>query len=209
MNTLLLYVLCLFTGYLIGSILFADLITKIVANKNIRELGNGNPGAYNVFRNVDKFWGVVAGLLDAVKALFPMIIASHFFHLSDTALGFIGVGAVLGHGYPIFYHFDGGRAASTLMGMYLVFIPYEFIISFIIACIIVLTFIRKEYGIWGPTTIIALSAFLCLFFSHPVEVKVFIWIAGFITLFFNRDTLVMKIKEFYSNTGSPVHRTKL
>jgi len=87
MNTILLCLTCLFVGYLIGSILFAHLITRIISGKNIRELGNLNPGAYNVFTQVNKFWGVVSGLLDAVKALLPMMIASYFFDVPNIALG--------------------------------------------------------------------------------------------------------------------------
>lgn len=109
MNSILLYLFCLIVGYLIGSILFADLITRYVKNVNIRELGNGNPGAYNVFRNVSKFWGVVSGLLDAMKALGPMLIASHYFRLPDIALACLAIGAILGHGLPIYYRFKGGE----------------------------------------------------------------------------------------------------
>lgn len=190
-NPILLYGICFVAGYLIGSILFAHLITQLVKNVNIRELGNGNPGAYNVFRNVSKFWGVVAGLLDAMKALGPMLIASHFFHLSDIALGCLAMGAVLGHGFPVYYHFKGGRAASVLMGMYIFFIPFEFLIAFAVTAIVVLGFIRKEYGVWGPTGIIALCLVLCLFFPHPTEIKIFVWIGGLIVLLFNMD----KVKE--------------
>lgn len=198
MKVYLVDLICLISGYLIGSILFAHIITGIVKNKNIRELGNSNPGAYNVFRNVGKFWGVLAGLLDASKALLPIMIASRFFHLSNIELGCIGVGAILGHGYPLYYHFKGGRAASTLMGMYLFFITYEFIISFIITILILFTLIKKEYGIWGPTGIIAISSISCLFFPHPLEIKIFVWIAGLITLFFNRDALAIGVKTVVS-----------
>jgi glycerol-3-phosphate acyltransferase PlsY len=160
MNSILLYLFCLIVGYLIGSILFAHLITRLVKNVNIRELGNGNPGAYNVFRNVSKFWGVVSGLLDAMKALGPMLIASHYFQLPDIALACLAIGAILGHGLPIYYRFKGGRAASVLMGMYIFFIPYEFFVALAFTAIVVLGFIRKEYGIWGPTGVISMYGFV-------------------------------------------------
>jgi len=196
MNTYLFYLFCLLIGYLIGSILFARLITKLVTGRNITELGNRNPGAYNVFRNVGKGWEILVGILDVGKALFPMLIAKYAFHLQDDiALGCLGIGALLGHGYSIFYHFEGGRAASTLMGMFLFFIPYEFLISFLITSIIVLLFIKKDYGVWGPTLIIAFSAISCLFFHHSVEVKIIIWIGALITLFFNRDAVQERTKK--------------
>jgi len=201
MNSILLYLFCLIVGYLIGSILFAHLITRLVKNVNIRELGNGNPGAYNVFRNVSKFWGVVSGLLDAMKALGPMLIASHYFQLPDIALACLAIGAILGHGLPIYYRFKGGRAASVLMGMYIFFIPYEFFIALAITAIVVLGFIRKEYGIWGPTGIIALCMVLCLLYPHPHEVRVFVWIGGLIVLLFNLDKVKEKTKSITPTTA--------
>jgi glycerol-3-phosphate acyltransferase PlsY len=201
MNSILLYLFCLIVGYLIGSILFADLITRYVKNVNIRELGNGNPGAYNVFRNVSKFWGVVSGLLDAMKALGPMLIASHYFQLPDIALACLAIGAILGHGLPIYYRFKGGRAASVLMGMYIFFIPYEFFVALAITAIVVLGFIRKEYGIWGPTGIIALCMVLCLLYPHPHEVRVFVWIGGLIVLLFNLDKVKEKTKSITPTTA--------
>ncbi|MBP8966984.1 MAG: glycerol-3-phosphate acyltransferase [Paludibacteraceae bacterium] len=193
MNQYVLYLVCLVAGYLIGSVLFAQLITKLVFNQNIRELGNGNPGAYNVFRNVSKFWGVLTGLLDTVKALVPMWIAHQFLNISDTAtLGCIGIGAVIGHGLPLYYHFKGGRAASTLLGMYAYFIGIELLIALAVDAIVVFGFIKKEYGIWGPSLLIALSGLLCLFFPHEMGVKILVWIGALITLFFNRDKLMEK-----------------
>ncbi len=193
MNQYVLYLVCLVAGYLIGSVLFAQLITKLVFNQNIRELGNGNPGAYNVFRNVSKFWGVLTGLLDTVKALVPMWIAHQFLNISDTAtLGCIGIGAVIGHGLPLYYHFKGGRAASTLLGMYAYFIGIELLIALAVDAIVVFGFIKKEYGIWGPSLLIALSGLLCLFFPHELGVKILVWIGALITLFFNRDKLMEK-----------------
>ncbi|HPC26255.1 MAG TPA: glycerol-3-phosphate acyltransferase [Paludibacteraceae bacterium] len=204
MNTYLFYSFCLLIGYLIGSILFARLITRLATGQNILELGNHNPGAYNVFRNVGKGWGILVGILDAGKALFPMLIARYAFHLQDDiALGCLGIGALLGHGYPLYYHFEGGRAASILMGMLIFFVPYEFLFSFLIGGAIVLLFIKKEYGIWGPTLIIAFSAISCLFFPHTVEVKIIIWIGALITLFFNRDAVQERTKKL-----SPVVKKK-
>lgn len=193
MNLFLTYLPYLISGYLIGSILFACLITKLAKNQNIRDLGNGNPGAYNVFRNVNKFWGVLTGILDVAKSFIPMWIASRFLQITDvTALGCIGIGSVIGHGYPLYYRFKGGRTASTLLGMYLFFIGAELLIALIIDAIIVLGFIKKQYGIWGPSILIALSGILCLFFPHETSIKVIVWIGALVTLYFNRDKLFGK-----------------
>ncbi|MCK4793274.1 MAG: glycerol-3-phosphate acyltransferase [Desulfobacteraceae bacterium] len=97
-----------------------------------------------------------------------MLLANYFFDLSTISLGLIGAGAIIGHGYPLFFNFKGGRAAGTLMGIYLFFIPYELLVSFIIIPFIV--------------------------FNLTTDVKIIIWATGFIGLFFNRTYLPIRVK---------------
>jgi len=194
MNTYLIYLICLLSGYLTGSILFAYIITKLVKGEDIRNLGNNNPGAYNTFKNTGKFWGILTGLLDSSKALIPMLLANYFFDLSTISIGLIGAGAIIGHGYPLFFNFKGGRAAATLMGIYMFFVPYELLASFIIISLIVFSLIKKDYGFWSPLGIITFSAITCLFFNHPADVKIVVWATGIIGLYFNRTYLPIRVK---------------
>ncbi|MEA3500058.1 MAG: glycerol-3-phosphate acyltransferase [Candidatus Marinimicrobia bacterium] len=194
MNIYIIYLICLLSGYLTGSILFAYVITKLVKGEDIRELGNNNPGAYNTFNSTGKFWGILTGFLDSFKALIPILIANHFFNLSTISLWLIGVGAIIGHGYPLFFNFKGGRAAGTLMGIYLFFIPYELLASFIIMIFLVIVLIKSHRGVWAPLGIITFSAIACLFFNHTTDVKIIIWLSGLIGLYFNRDSFP-KISE--------------
>jgi len=195
MNTFLTYIICLLSGYLTGSILFAYVITKLVKGEDIRDLGNNNPGAYNTFKSTGKFWGILTGLLDSFKALIPMLLANYFFDLSTISLGLIGAGAIIGHGYPLFFNFKGGRAAGTLMGIYLFFIPYELLASFIIIPLIVFFLIKKDQGFWTPFGIITFSAVTCLFFHHTIDVKIMVWATGLVGLYFNRNFLPIRVKE--------------
>jgi len=194
MNTYLTYLICLLSGYLTGSILFAYVITKLVKGEDIRDLGNNNPGAYNTFKSTGRFWGILTGLLDSSKALIPMLLANYFFDLSTISLGLIGIGAIIGHGYPLFFNFKGGRAAGTLMGIYLFFIPYELLTALIIIPLIVFSLIKKDQGFWTPLGIITLSAVACLFFNHPLDVKIMVWASGIVGLYFNRNFLPIRIK---------------
>ena len=197
MDTYLTYIICLLSGYLIGSILFAYVITKLVKGEDIRDLGNNNPGAYNTFRNIGKFWGILAGLLDSLKAFIPMLLANYFFNLSTISLGLIGIGAIIGHGYPLYFNFKGGRAASTLMGIFLFFIPIEFLTALIVIPLIVFYLIKKEYGFWTPFGILISSGVACLFFQHTMDVKIMVWASGIVGLYFNRDFLKTRVKALF------------
>jgi len=70
--------------------------------------------------------------------------------------------------------------------MYLFFIPYEFIVSFVVVALIVYTIVKKDIFIWIPSGIIGLSAIASLFFNHPVEVKIIIWVAALIVIVFQQ-----------------------
>ena len=194
MNEYLIYLICLLSGYLIGSILFSYIFTKIVTGKDIRTLGNNNAGAANTYENAGLVWGILTGIFDGLKSFIPILIGYYWLNLSTVSLGLIGIGAIIGHCRPLYFRFKGGRAAATLMGMYLFFIPYELIVSFVVVSLIVYTIVKKDIFIWIPSGIIGLSALASLFFNHALEVKIIIWIAALIVLFFNRD-YIPKVKS--------------
>jgi glycerol-3-phosphate acyltransferase PlsY len=197
MHTNLIHLACFLAGYLTGSILFSYIFTKIVTGKDIRTLGNNNAGAANTYKNAGLVWGILAGIFDGLKAYIPILIGHYWLNLSSVSLGLIGIGAIIGHCRPIYFKFKGGRAAATLMGMYLFFIPYEFIVSFAVVPLIVYTIIKKEIFIWIPSGIVGLSAIVSLFFIHPLEVKIIIWVSALIVLFFNRDYIPNVISKLF------------
>ena len=195
MNTYIIYIISLVSGYLFGSITFAYLITKLVKGKDIRTLGNHNPGAANTFKNVGPVWGILTGVLDSFKALIPMLIANYYFDISSISLGLIGIGAIIGHCYPIYFEFKGGRAAATLIGLYLFFIPYELVVAFIVVPLIVFTLVKKNRSYWIPFGIITFSAITCLFFNHTADVKIVVFTAGLVGLFVNRNYFPEMLKN--------------
>lgn len=194
MNMYLIYLICLLTGYLAGSILFAHLITKLIKGKDIRDIGNKNPGAQNIYLYLNKYWGVLTGLLDALKAFIPILIADHFFNLSTFSLGLIGIGAMIGHVYPLFFNFKGGRGGATIMGIYLFFIPYELLVSFIITPLLVFILFKKDRGVWIPFGLLIISASISMFFNHSTDVKIIICATVFLGLSYNLSNLPLKVR---------------
>ncbi len=197
MNIYLIYLICLLSGYLTGSILFSYIFTKIATGKDIRTLGNNNAGAANTYKHAGLVWGILAGILDGLKAYIPILIGYHCLHLSPVSLGLIGIGAIIGHGYPVYFGFKGGRGAATLMGVYLFFIPYQLLLSFVVVPLIVYTIIKEHIFAWIPGGIIGLSAIASLFFDHPPEVKTIVWVSALIVLFFNRDFIPKIISKLF------------
>lgn len=161
------------TAYLLGSINFADLITRIVRKKDIRELGNQNPGAANVTRSLGFGYGLLVFILDFLKAYTPMLVARRFVFQGTSALSYFGILitgllAVLGHCRPIYYHFKGGRGISSIFAVYLFHVPAEFIFSTLLAALIVLLFVhnvRFRIGRWIPIFFAALTPFVVFFTS--------------------------------------------
>jgi len=114
-------------AYIIGSIPFGKLIARYVARIDITRRGSGNIGATNVARELGMKWGVITLVLDMLKGLAPMVA----FSLTDSgsgtggeiALAGIGLCALLGHMFPLFLKFRGGKGVATALGVYLVLSP--------------------------------------------------------------------------------------
>jgi len=124
-------ILLLILAYLLGSIPSGVWIGKLFFKKDIRQHGSGNTGTTNTFRVLGKTAGIVVLLMDILKGTLatclPMI-----FHLSGINHLWFGVCAILGHTFPIFAGFKGGKAVATSAGMLLGFNPVFFVYSCII-----------------------------------------------------------------------------
>jgi len=120
MRFLLLSISC----YLIGSIPFAFLFIRHKLKKDIRQLGTGNVGAMNTFDVTgSKRIGIAVGALDALKGLVCVLLAKYAFQGEEFSLMIASFFAVLGHNYPIWLKFKGGRGLSTAAGSTLLFAP--------------------------------------------------------------------------------------
>jgi glycerol-3-phosphate acyltransferase PlsY len=106
-------------GYLIGSIPTAYIIGRALKGVDIRQIGDGNMGAANTFRQLGPKAGVTVGLIDAGKGAAAVLIAQAT-GLSLFAVLLTGVAAVIGHNWPAFLGFRGGRGEATTIGVLLV-----------------------------------------------------------------------------------------
>lgn len=102
-------------AYFIGSISSAILICKFLGLPDPRTIGSKNPGATNVLRISNKFTALTVLGLDVLKGTIP-VWGAYFLKIEPLYLGVIGVAACLGHMYPIFFNFKGGKAVATALG---------------------------------------------------------------------------------------------
>lgn len=114
MNTTVLLVYAI--AYLFGSIPFALIIGKVFYNTDIRTEGSGNLGGTNAGRVLGKAAGVSVATLDTLKAFVVILVAHQFLPNEAGYVAFAGVFAAIGHCYPIFAQFRGGKAVSTAFG---------------------------------------------------------------------------------------------
>ncbi|PSV19199.1 glycerol-3-phosphate acyltransferase [Photobacterium leiognathi subsp. mandapamensis] len=107
--------LMIIAAYLLGSISSAVLISRLYCLPDPRKSGSGNPGATNVLRLGGKSAAAMVLVADILKGMLPVWI-SYFLGINPFLLGIIGIAACLGHIYPLFFHFQGGKGVATALG---------------------------------------------------------------------------------------------
>ena len=118
--------LAVLLAYLLGSISFAVLVSKAMGLDDPRSYGSGNPGATNVLRTGNRKAAVLTLIGDAAKGAVAVLIARAFadrFGFSDTLLAGVGLAAFIGHLFPVFHRFQGGKGVATAAGVLLALSP--------------------------------------------------------------------------------------
>ena len=142
-------------AYLIGSLSFGILASKLFNIADPRTMGSKNPGATNVMRQGNKVAAIFTLLGDMLKATILLLIAI-FYGASDSLIVLIAVAVMLGHVYPIYYQFKGGKGVATALGILLGISPLLALSVFIIWIII--------FFIWKFSSLAAIGATL----SSPI-----------------------------------------
>jgi acyl phosphate:glycerol-3-phosphate acyltransferase len=115
-------VLATLAAYLIGSLSFAVIVSRVMGLSDPRTYGSNNPGATNVLRSGSKTAAMVTLVLDALKGFVPVVVVKLFgeqFGLADGTVALVALAAFLGHLYPVFFKFKGGKGVATAVGVVL------------------------------------------------------------------------------------------
>ena len=111
-------------AYLVGSLSFAVIVSRVMGLNDPRTYGSKNPGATNVLRSGSKAAAVITLLLDALKGWLPVVLVKYFgkpYGLEDGTLAMVGLAAFVGHLVPVFFRFQGGKGVATALGVLLGF----------------------------------------------------------------------------------------
>ena len=174
-------------SYLMGSIPFGLILTKIFLNKDIREIGSGNIGATNVLRTGKKIIGYSTLVLDILKAVAPVIYVKLFY---QDFLYIASLCAFLGHVFPVWLKFKGGKGVATYVGI-LFAINIYFGIIFTISWFI--TFFISKYSSLSSLVGAASIPIYLLIFNQLDQV--FFFIIMFVLIFFTHRENIKRLKN--------------
>lgn len=160
------YALSALLGYFIGSIPFGLILTKMAGYGDIRKIGSGNIGATNVLRTGNKTLALITVLCDASKAGIAAIIARSIFSNSVTAALIAGAFGVLGHNFPIWLKFKGGKGVASTFGFILATCWPVALIALVIWLVMAFTF---KYSSLSALTAAVLVPVVSFFLAPTAE----------------------------------------
>ena len=197
-NNLLLIILF----YLIGSLPFALILTKLSGFGDIRNIGSGNVGATNVLRTGNKLLAIIVLSLDILKGLIPYLIMHIYFNeLSLLNKIFLCHFAVIGHIYPIWLKFKGGKGVATYIGFLFGLNPY-IALSFLLVWLAVAHI--SKYSSLGSLVGIFVAPTYFIFINFNFNISIFFIYLSFVIVIKHKEN----IKRLINKTESKIKLSK-
>ncbi len=130
-------------GYLLGSLSFAVLVSRVMGLADPRSYGSGNPGATNVLRGGNRLAALATLLGDALKGALAVWLAGRYgaaYGLGEAGVALTGLAAFVGHLYPVFFRLRGGKGVATFLGVLLALIPWLGVVACLVWALIAFFF---------------------------------------------------------------------
>jgi glycerol-3-phosphate acyltransferase PlsY len=182
-------------AYVIGSIPFGKIIAGSVARIDITQRGSGNIGATNVARELGMKWGVITLVLDVLKGLAPVLIFSLYVSRTgdpyETVLAAIGLCALLGHMFPVFLKFRGGKGVATALGVYLAISPLSCLCGLVLFVLIV---IKWDFISLGSVISAGAMPLFLILFGKPQPVIIASLIMALLICYKHKENIQRLIK---------------
>lgn len=186
-------------AYLIGGLPFGYLFVRFSLGKDVRTMGSGNIGATNVHRTAGKKAGIIVLLLDILKGFFAVWIAGIITHGSITGLALAAAAVMVGHCYPLFLGFKGGKAVACFVGAFLYLAPASLFITILIF-IAVVAF--SKYISLGSITGALLFPVVLWFVQHPSRPLLFAAIFSSLLVIYRHHANIRRLLKGTENVFS-------
>lgn len=164
MNETLLAIIYIFISYLVGSFPTGILYSKYIHQVDVRTLGSGNSGATNVGRSFGFKAAVIVSVVDALKGFIPVLLAKNIFPNQHIVIMLVGIACIIGHAYPIFAGFRGGKIMATSVG---ILFAYNFALGiFTVALFGVILFLTSTVSLASITSYSIMALFVAI--TNPI-----------------------------------------
>ena len=183
-------IILIFVAYFVGAINMATIIGKL-KGKNIKKLGSGNPGTMNVMRSIGKGWGALTFAFDCAKGVAFALLGKYAIGSNDWMF-ILGAVAVIGHIFPIYTKFKGGKGVATTLGMYLVASPIVGPCVFV--ALIIYLLLCKIGFIGSYLAVTALTVANCIKYRNSVVAIVACLIIWALVIIRHKDNVIRFIK---------------
>jgi glycerol-3-phosphate acyltransferase PlsY len=183
-------------GYLLGSIPFGLILGKILGKADVRAAGSGNIGATNVARVAGTFAGVLTLALDAAKGAAAVLLAARFTNDSAGWMVTAGLAALVGHCFPVWLRFHGGKGVATAAGLFLALCPWALASSLSLFIIVVIVSRYVSLGSIAAAASMPLFVYLLWAPQHaPPPVVDFGAFAAAILVIYKHDANIQRLVE--------------
>jgi len=160
----LLFIFVLIIIYLIAAIPSGVILSRLMGSEDVRQKGSGNIGATNVYRVVGKLAGILTLIGDIMKGFLPLLAYKSWLAPTPTQLGVACAIAIIGHCYPVYLKFRGGKGVATAFGIFLVLSPQAVLV---VVVVFVITVAASRYISLGSVLAAMSAPLLILMLNHP------------------------------------------
>ncbi len=182
---MILSVFLIVMSYFVGSICSAVIVCRLFNLPDPRTEGSRNPGATNVLRLAGKKYASIVFFIDFLKGTIPVVIAQ-FFNVTPLVLSLVMLSAVLGHIYPAFFNFKGGKGVATAIGA---LVGLNLIVGTLAIATWLLVAHFFRYSSLASMITVVLAPFYALFITHQQNIFPFLMFMAFVIIFKHRNNI--------------------
>ena len=193
------FLLTLVVVYLVAAIPTGVVLTRLMGLEDVRSKGSGNIGATNVYRVAGKLPGILTLIGDILKGFLPLLAVKLWLAPTPMQLGLAGVVAIIGHCYPVYLRFIGGKGVATAVGIFLVLDP----LALLGGCLVFLLAVALTRFISLGSVLAAVAApLLTLLLARPLPLVISTFAVGALIVWRHRDNLQRLLAGTENRFGS-------